>query len=144
VGKWLKPWPKDSFRQVSHTHATKLFLKILSGLAKGETMISSCHPSDVASAKAFKDMGAESLFENVPVVEKSDVIIVSVKPSVVPIALGDIKNAPDIKADKLFLSIAMGVTIKQLEQVRTSPASAQTHKFVSVLAERVSSGAGDA
>jgi pyrroline-5-carboxylate reductase len=91
-----------------------------------------------------QDLGAESLFENVPVVEKSDVIIVSVKPSVVPIALGDIKNAPDIKADKLFLSIAMGVTIKQLEQVRTSPASAQTHKFVSVLAERVSSGAGDA
>jgi pyrroline-5-carboxylate reductase len=116
VGKWLKPWPKDSFRQVSHTHTTKLFLKILSGLAKGETMISSCHPSDVASAKAFKDLGAESLVENVPVVEKSDVIIVSVKPSVVPIALGDIKNAPDIKADKLFLSIAMGVTIKQLEQ----------------------------
>jgi pyrroline-5-carboxylate reductase len=63
-----------------------------------------------------QDLGAESLFENVPVVEKSDVIIVSVKPSVVPIALGDIKNAPDIKADKLFLSIAMGVTIKQLEQ----------------------------
>ncbi|KAJ3629267.1 hypothetical protein MTP99_013669 [Tenebrio molitor] len=89
---------------------------ISAGLAKGETMISSCHPSDVASAKAFKDLGAESLFENVPVVEKSDVIIVSVKPSVVPIALGDIKNAPDIKADKLFLSIAMGVTIKQLEQ----------------------------
>jgi hypothetical protein len=27
---------------------------ISAGLAKGETMISSCHPSDVASAKAFK------------------------------------------------------------------------------------------
>ncbi|RZC36986.1 pyrroline-5-carboxylate reductase, partial [Asbolus verrucosus] len=89
---------------------------ISAGLAKGETMISSCHPSDLASAKAFKDLGAESLFENVPVVEKSDVVIVSVKPSIVPIALGDIKRASNVKANKLFLSIAMGVTIKQLEQ----------------------------
>lgn len=68
----------------------------------------------------FQDLGAESLFENVPVVQKSDVVIVSVKPSVVPVALGDIKKAPNIKADKLFLSIAMGVTIKQLEQVTMS------------------------
>lgn len=89
---------------------------ISAGLAKGETMISSCHPSDLASAKAFKELGAESIFENVPVVKKSDIVIVSVKPSVVPIALGDIKKAEDVKADKLFLSIAMGVTIKQLEQ----------------------------
>lgn len=52
--------------------------------------------------------------KNVPVVEKSDVIFVSVKPSVVPIALGDVKPASN---GKLFLSIAMGVTIRQLEMV---------------------------
>lgn len=57
------------------------------------------------------------MFENVPVVEKSEVVIISTKPSVVPIALGDIKKA-GISADKLFLSIAMGVTIKQLEEVK--------------------------
>ncbi|KAL3284007.1 hypothetical protein HHI36_018177 [Cryptolaemus montrouzieri] len=89
---------------------------ISAGIAKGETMISSCHPSDLASAKAFKELGAESIFENVPVVQKSEVIIVSVKPSIVPIALGDIKKSLSNNADKLFLSIAMGVTIKQLEQ----------------------------
>ncbi|XP_045462497.1 pyrroline-5-carboxylate reductase 2 [Harmonia axyridis] len=89
---------------------------ISAGLAKGESMISSCHPSDLPSAEAFKQLGAESIFENVPVVEKSDVVIVSVKPSIVPIALGDIKKAANVNADKLFLSIAMGVTIKQLEQ----------------------------
>ncbi|KAK9881548.1 hypothetical protein WA026_016426 [Henosepilachna vigintioctopunctata] len=89
---------------------------ISAGLAKGETMISSCHPLDLPSAEAFKELGAESIFENIPVVQKSDVIIVSVKPHIVPIALGDIKKAPNIKADKLFLSIAMGVTINQLEQ----------------------------
>lgn len=52
-----------------------------------------------------------------PVVEKSDVIIVSVKPSVVPIALSDIKKAANTDANKLFLSIAMGVSLKQLEGV---------------------------
>lgn len=80
-------------------------------------MTASCHPSDLPSYQAFKDLGAESLYENVPVVKNSDVIIVSVKPQVVPDALGDIKKASEIKADKLFLSIAMGINIKQLEQV---------------------------
>lgn len=88
---------------------------ISAGLTKPEIMISSCHPSDLASAEAFKEIGAESIFENVPVVQKSDVVIVSVKPNIVPIALGDIKKA-NIKADKLFLSIAMGVTLNTLEQ----------------------------
>ncbi|CAH1961141.1 unnamed protein product [Acanthoscelides obtectus] len=92
---------------------------ISAGLAKGETMISSCHPSDLASAKAFKELGAESIFENVPVVEKSEVVIISVKPTIVPVALEPIKQA-GIKADKLFLSIAMGVTIKQLETLLPS------------------------
>ena len=68
----------------------------------------------------IQELGAESLFENVPVVQKSDIVVVSVKPSVVPVALGDIKKS-EVKADKLFLSIAMGVTIKQLEQVFAVP-----------------------
>ncbi|KAJ8930589.1 hypothetical protein NQ314_016585 [Rhamnusium bicolor] len=82
-------------------------------------MIASCHPSDLPSAKAFKELGAESVFENVPVVQKSDVVIISVKPTIVPVALGDIKKASedsDIETDKLFLSIAMGITTKQLEK----------------------------
>lgn len=63
-------------------------------------------------------MGAESLFENPPVVDKSEVVIVSVKPTIVPIALNDIKkNASVINVEKLFLSVAMGVTVKQLQEV---------------------------
>ncbi|XP_074042787.1 pyrroline-5-carboxylate reductase-like 2 [Leptinotarsa decemlineata] len=92
---------------------------ITAGLTKAESIISSCHPSDIASAKAFKDLGAESVFENLPVVEKSDVVIVSVKPSVVPIALDEIKRST-IKTDKLFLSIAMGVSTRQLEKMLPS------------------------
>lgn len=59
--------------------------------------------------------------------EKSDVLIVAVKPSVVPIALGDIKRSSGIDTDKLFLSIAMGITIKQLEQVRLNLLHPMSH-----------------
>ncbi|KAL1517739.1 hypothetical protein ABEB36_001470 [Hypothenemus hampei] len=86
------------------------------GLAKPETIISSCHPSDTISLKVFQDLGAEAITENLPVVEKSQVVIVAVKPHIVPVALGSIKNSI-VDNDKLYLSVAMGVTIKQLEQI---------------------------
>ncbi|XP_066250728.1 uncharacterized protein P5cr-2 [Euwallacea similis] len=89
---------------------------ISAGLTKPESIVSSCHPSDIASLNAFKNLGAEALTENIPVVQKSQVVIVSVKPHIVPIALGDLK-ATKLDNDKLFLSVAMGVTIKQLEQI---------------------------
>ncbi|KAJ8924708.1 hypothetical protein NQ315_000859 [Exocentrus adspersus] len=66
-----------------------------------------------------QEIGGEAVFDNVPVVEKSDIVIISVKPTVVPVALSDIK-ASNIKADKLFLSIAMGVTTKTIEKLLPS------------------------
>lgn len=48
-------------------------------------------------------------------VKKSDVIFVSVKPSVVPAVLADVKRDA---AGKLFISVAMGVTIKDIENVK--------------------------
>lgn len=89
---------------------------ISAGLARPETIISSCHPSDLVNLKAFKNLGVEAITENIPVVQKSEVVIVSVKPHIVPIALGDIKSA-NVDHDKLYMSIAMGFTIKQLEQI---------------------------
>lgn len=86
-------------------------------MAKRENMIASCHPSDLASANAFKALGAEALFQNVPVLQKSDIIILAVKPTIVPIALADLKNSSELHFNKLFLSVVMGVTIKQLEKV---------------------------
>ncbi|GAB0092431.1 Pyrroline-5-carboxylate reductase [Sergentomyia squamirostris] len=86
---------------------------IAAGLSKAENMIASCHPTDHLSAEAFNSLGAKTVIENVPVVEKSDVVFISVKPTVVPIALQDVHQVSD---GKLFLSIAMGVTIRQLER----------------------------
>lgn len=80
-------------------------------------MIASAHPSDEASLKAFRELGAEAVTENRSVVEKSDVIFLSVKPNVVKTALDDVKS---LSSGKLFVSIAMGITLKEIEQILPS------------------------
>lgn len=50
--------------------------------------------------------------------QKSDIVILAVKPNIVPIALSDVKKISGIKAEKLFLSVVMGITTKHLEQVQ--------------------------
>lgn len=55
-----------------------------------------------------------TITNNGPVVNESDVVFVSVKPGVVPTVLQEIKAAA---ANKLFVSVAMGVTIAQIENV---------------------------
>lgn len=62
-------------------------------------------------------MGAESITENISVVKNSEVVIIGVKPQIIPVALGELQKASGLDTNKLFLSIAMGVTINQLEQV---------------------------
>ncbi|KAL0810085.1 hypothetical protein ABMA28_010895 [Loxostege sticticalis] len=89
---------------------------ISAGLAKPDEITASVHPADVASAEAFKGLGATALFENKPVVERSDVVIVSVKPDVVGKALKEVKNL-QASNNKLFISVAMGVSTASIEKV---------------------------
>jgi pyrroline-5-carboxylate reductase len=51
---------------------------------------------------------------NKSVVEKSEIIFISVKPNVVPNVLDDVKA---LSAGKLFVSIAMGITLNEIEQI---------------------------
>lgn len=88
---------------------------ISAGLTKGNKIIGSCVPQDVQNVKDFKDMGASVTFENKEVTEKSDVIIVAVKPHIVPVALNDIKTV--FSDSKLLMSVAGGVTIKKMEEI---------------------------
>lgn len=65
----------------------------------------------------LQGIGATSTFENPKVVEKSDVVIIAVKPTVVQTVLKEAQS--QIQKDRhLFISVAMGVPLKQLEQVR--------------------------
>ncbi|XP_026317157.1 pyrroline-5-carboxylate reductase-like isoform X2 [Hyposmocoma kahamanoa] len=88
---------------------------ISAGLAKPDEITASCHPSDLASAEAFKSLGSTALFENKPVVERSEVVIVSVKPDVVVPVLREVRDLPSAK-NKLFISVAMGVSIASIEK----------------------------
>lgn len=90
------------------------FFSNFTGLTKSENMTASFHPSDVPNIEAFKSFGVETFTENVPVVKRSEVIFVSVKPSVVPTVLENVRPVSD---EKLFLSIAMGVKLADLEKV---------------------------
>ncbi|XP_044735125.1 pyrroline-5-carboxylate reductase 1, mitochondrial [Chrysoperla carnea] len=88
---------------------------IAAGLTKGDHIRASCHPNDTASLENFRELGAEAITENPPVVRNSEIIIISVKPQIVPTALGQIKGMVD--KSRLFLSIAMGITINELESL---------------------------
>uniref|UniRef100_A0A1B0C6T3 Pyrroline-5-carboxylate reductase n=1 Tax=Glossina palpalis gambiensis TaxID=67801 RepID=A0A1B0C6T3_9MUSC len=86
---------------------------ISAGLTKAEALIASVHPADTLSLESFQQLGVETIVKNDPVVNSSDIVFVSVKPQVVPEVLTEVKPISD---NKLFISVAMGITIKTLEQ----------------------------
>lgn len=76
-------------------------------------MIASAHPSDQLSLDAFRDFGADAVTDNRLVAEKSDIVFIAVKPGVVKTALDDVKTISN--RGQLFVSIAMGITLKEIE-----------------------------
>lgn len=84
---------------------------IRAGLSKGDMMLASCLPNDAGSIEAFKELGSNTVHTNGPVIDHGDVLILSVKPQVVPKVLPDLKNYK-----KLLLSIAMGIPLSSLEK----------------------------
>lgn len=78
-----------------------------------KNLIASAHPSDEASLQAFRALGAEAVTSNQPVVEKSEIIFISCKPNAVQSVLADVKS---VSAQKLFVSIAMGILLEDIEK----------------------------
>lgn len=86
---------------------------LAAGLTKAEAIIASCDPSDKYSIESFQKIGANVLFSNSSVMKQSNVVLLAVKPMVVPLVLSDIK--PVMTEKHLLLSIAMGITLEELE-----------------------------
>ncbi|XP_015589675.1 pyrroline-5-carboxylate reductase 3 [Cephus cinctus] len=84
---------------------------IKAGLSEGEKMLASCLPNDTGSIDAFKEIGSNTVFSNGPVAEHGDILILSVKPQIVPKVLPELKDHR-----KLILSIAMGISLASLEK----------------------------
>ncbi|XP_062550778.1 pyrroline-5-carboxylate reductase 1, mitochondrial-like [Armigeres subalbatus] len=86
---------------------------ISAGLVKGENIAASFSPQDDVNLQAFKEMGAGTFLDSVPVVKRSEVVFITVKPWVVPTVLKQVLSS---SKDKLFISVAMGVKLKELEE----------------------------
>ncbi|XP_063705020.1 pyrroline-5-carboxylate reductase 3 isoform X2 [Culicoides brevitarsis] len=84
---------------------------ISAGLTKSEHIVAS-DPVDMAK-DAFKSLGCTVFDDNEKVVKNSEIVFLSVKPVIMPSVLAQIRN---LSADKLFISIAMGITLQQLEK----------------------------
>ena len=62
----------------------------------------------------FQDLGTQTTVNNMDVIEKADIIFLCVKPHILPGVLDGIhKYSPD----KLYVSVAAGVTIQFMEEV---------------------------
>ena len=86
---------------------------VQSGLVKGRQLVA----SDVVSKtlKAFaKATGGKAIKTNIEVLRKADVVIIAVKPHQITNLLSDL--ASEAKSNHLFISIAAGVTLEQLEE----------------------------
>jgi len=64
--------------------------------------------------KLEKTLGVETTQDNIAVVERSDIILLAVKPNVVPNVISQIKSV--YTADKLIISICAGVSIETIEK----------------------------
>ena len=93
------------------------FGNMAQAIAKGILGKELLKPADIIASRRdetkleaiSKQLGINATSDNREVVEKSDVIILAVKPSMLPGVIGEIR---DITADKLVISIAAGKTIK--------------------------------
>lgn len=112
--KWPKPWLEDSSTQVPLT-----FLKPInfgpSGRITADNIIASSPKRDEFLLDQCKTMGLNTTHENAEVVQKSDVIFLAVKPVHVSKVASEI--APALSKEHLVVSIALGITIRNIESV---------------------------
>ncbi|XP_055626795.1 pyrroline-5-carboxylate reductase 3-like [Toxorhynchites rutilus septentrionalis] len=85
---------------------------ISAGLVSAKNITASFSPNDEVNMREFKEMGCETFVDNMPVVKQSEVVFISVKPWIVPTVLQRVNMA---SADKLFISVAMGLGLAELE-----------------------------
>lgn len=71
-------------------------------------------PSEEQRAHFESAVGLQTLSENSDLVERSDVVVLCVKPGIVPKVLSDLEGSADLTRP-LWISIAAGVTVGSLE-----------------------------
>lgn len=88
---------------------------IASGISKPDGIIASSPRQDYVYIEEMGALGCQTTYDNVEVVERSDVVILAVKPPIVPKVLGEISSVMTQK--QLMISIALGISVRNLEQM---------------------------
>ena len=76
--------------------------------------MASCPIQDADLLKDIDDLGCKTTHNNLEVVEHSDVVILSVKPMILPKIIKEIRS--EAGHSKLLVSIAAGVKIQQMQE----------------------------
>lgn len=79
-----------------------------------QDLSASCPLADAELLKPIKDLGCFTLHDNKELVTKSDIVIMAVKPLILPRVLDEIK--PALTESKVIVSIAAGIKINQIQE----------------------------
>lgn len=88
---------------------------VASGLVKSSQIIASAK-TQTRLQTVWKDIGSQTTTNNSDVIHKADVIFLAVKPHILPSVLDSIIPAGAILDEKLFVSVAAGVTLDFMEE----------------------------
>jgi len=87
---------------------------IAAELTSPEKILCSCPRTDVVLLEQMRKLGCRTTANNGDVADHSRVLILAIKPPVVPVVLKDITQF--ITPQHLVISVAMGITTRQIEQ----------------------------
>ncbi|CAL1270351.1 unnamed protein product [Larinioides sclopetarius] len=89
---------------------------ISANLTPAEKIICSCPRSDVILLDQMRKLGCRTTSNNGHVADDSRILILAVKPPVIPKVLKDVSEF--ITPQHLVISVAMGITTRQIEKVK--------------------------
>ncbi|MFH4981162.1 hypothetical protein AB6A40_007871 [Gnathostoma spinigerum] len=81
-------------------------------------MLASCPKIDAPLLEQIKRLGVGGTHENLDVVRNSNVVFIAVKPDIVSRVASEI--APSVTRDHLLISLAMGITVRNIETLLPS------------------------
>ena len=106
-------------KKIGFIGAGNMASAIISGLISSGTGPSALFVSDINSGKldTLALSGVNVTQSSTDVVEHSDIIILAVKPNILPNVLGEIANSAINYKDKIFVSIAAGFTVSRMREI---------------------------
>ncbi|KAG1670657.1 Pyrroline-5-carboxylate reductase 1, mitochondrial [Nymphon striatum] len=85
------------------------------GIVQPDKIIASSPPTDTVYIDEISKLGCQTTYDNTKVVQCSEIVILAVKPPIVPKVLAEV--APVIQSSHLMVSIALGIPLRNLEQM---------------------------